>query len=585
MNLSKLKVASRLYIGFGLVLALLLGIAFFSFTRMALLNDNINFLVNDRYAKIALADAISNNVNLVARVVRNIALSDDEASSKQELARIVKAREENDATLKKLGDAIVTPQGKELMAALQRTGADYYAEQQNLLNLLAQNKLAEAKQLLFNAMRAKQNAMFDALKKVSDYQHDAMNKTVADSQETYRRTTALLFAVSAVAFVLSLIAAVLITRSIIRQLGGEPDYAMAVAGDIANGNLSTSIILRHGDQTSLMASIGVMRNRLAEIVGHVRTGTDTIATASSQIAMGNLDLSTRTEQQASSLEETASAMEQLTSTVKQNADNARQANQLAASASEVAIAGGNVVGKVVETMGTIHASSKKIVDIISVIDGIAFQTNILALNAAVEAARAGEQGRGFAVVASEVRGLAQRSAAAAKEIKALIDSSVAQVDVGSRLVEQAGTTMTDVVNSVRRVTDIVGEISSASEEQSDGIEQINLAITQMDEVTQKNAALVEEAAAAAQSMQHQAGTLLEVVSIFKLGAEQSASARQLAHQLPPQFVQQSRTVDITPSASKLVANTVSKPLAKIGAKPAIGKPAAAAQEDASWEQF
>src|SRR5450830_811137 len=568
MNLSKLKVASRLYIGFGLVLALLLGIALFSFTRMAVLNNNINFLVNDRYAKIALVDTVTNNVNLVARVVRNIALSDDEATSKQELARIVKAREENDATLKKLSDTIVTPQGKEVMAALQRTTADYYAEQKNLLSLLTQNKLDEAKKLLFGAIRVKQSAMFD-------YQHAAMDKTVADSQDTYRHTTMLLFAVSAAAFILSLIAALLITRSIIRQLGGEPDYAMAIASDIANGNLATSITLRQGDQTSLMASIRVMRNRLAEIVGHVRTGTDTIATASNQIAMGNLDLSTRTEQQASSLEESASAMEELTSTVKQNADNARQANQLAASASEVAIAGGNVVGKVVETMGTIHESSKKIVDIISVIDGIAFQTNILALNAAVEAARAGEQGRGFAVVASEVRVLAQRSAAAAKEIKALIDSSVAQVDAGSRLVEQAGTTMTDVVNSVKRVTDIVGEISSASEEQSDGIEQINLAITQMDEVTQKNAALVEEAAAAAQSMQHQAGTLLEVVSIFKLGAEQNAT---------PKLTHQQRTVDITPAPRlpvPVVAKSVIKPAAKQDTKPV----AIAQDSDASWEQF
>ena len=585
MNLSKLKVASRLYLGFGLVLALLLGIALFSFTRMAVLNDNINFLVNDRYAKIALADTISDNVNLIARVVRNIALSDDEANSKQELARIVKARQENDATLKKLGDTIVTTKGKDLMTALQRSSADYYAEQQNLLNLLAGRNIDEAKKLLFGAVRVKQGAMFDALKNLSDYQHDAMDKTVADSQETYRHTTALLFAVSAAAFVLSLIAALLITRSIIRQLGGEPAYAMAVASDIANGNLSTSITLRQGDQTSLMASIRVMRNRLAEIVGHVRTGTDTIATASSQIAMGNLDLSTRTEQQASSLEETASAMEQLTSTVKQNADNARQANQLAASASEVAIAGGNVVGKVVETMGTIHASSKKIVDIISVIDGIAFQTNILALNAAVEAARAGEQGRGFAVVASEVRGLAQRSAAAAKEIKALIDSSVAQVDVGSRLVAQAGTTMTDVVNSVKRVTDIVGEISSASEEQSDGIEQINLAITQMDEVTQKNAALVEEAAAAAQSMQHQAGTLLEVVSIFKLGAEQRGTSMPMQ-----QLTHQPRTVNITPAAPKLSARAAGKSITKSMSKPinppAIAKPAVVAQDsDASWEQF
>src|SRR5450830_107450 len=515
MNLSKLKVASRLYIGFGLVLALLLGIALFSFTRMAVLNNNINFLVNDRYAKIALVDTVTNNVNLVARVVRNIALSDDEATSKQELARIVKAREENDTTLKKLSDTIVTPQGKEVMAALQRTTADYYAEQKNLLSLLTQNKLDEAKKLLFGAIRVKQSAMFDALKAMSDYQHAAMDKTVADSQDTYRHTTMLLFAVSAAAFILSLIAALLITRSIIRQLGGEPDYAMAIASDITNGNLATSITLRQGDQTSLMASIRVMRNRLAEIVGHVRTGTDTIATASNQIAMGNLDLSTRTEQQASSLEETASAMEELTSTVKQNADNARQANQLAASASEVAIAGGNVVGKVVETMGTIHESSKKIADITGVIDGIAFQTNILALNAAVEAARAGEQGRGFAVVASEVRVLAQRSAAAAREIKQLIQTSHEQVEQGAQVAGLAGTTMTEVVSAITDVTRLVAQISAASKEQSLGVAQIGQAVQQLDQTTQQNAALVEQGAAAAQSLKQQATALVNSVAFFK----------------------------------------------------------------------
>jgi methyl-accepting chemotaxis protein len=259
-----------------------------------------------------------------------------------------------------------------------------------------------------------------------------------------------------------------------------------------------------------------MNSSLVKIVGDVRTGTDSMASASSQIASGNLDLSSRTEEQASSLEETASSMEEMTSTVKQNADNARQANQLAASASEVALRGGSVVAQVVDTMSSINESSKKIVDIIGVIDGIAFQTNILALNAAVEAARAGEQGRGFAVVASEVRNLAQRSAAAAKEIKGLIGDSVEKVDLGARLVEQAGTTMDEIVDSVKRVTDIMSEITCASQEQTSGIEQINQAISQMDQVTQQNAALVEEAAAAAESLQEQAGALAQVVSVFKL---------------------------------------------------------------------
>jgi methyl-accepting chemotaxis protein len=277
-----------------------------------------------------------------------------------------------------------------------------------------------------------------------------------------------------------------------------------------------------------------MNDSLMTTVGQVRLGTETISTASREIANGNADLSARTEAQASSLEQTTSSMEELTSTVKQNAENARQANQLVVSASDVATRGGDVVGQVVETMGSIKESSRKIVDIIGVIDGIAFQTNILALNAAVEAARAGEQGRGFAVVASEVRSLAQRSAAAAKEIKTLIGDSVEKVDVGSRLVDQAGRTMDEIVTSVRHVADIMNEIASASAEQSSGIEQVNRAVSQMDEMTQQNAALVEQAAAAAASMQDQAVTLAQAVAVFRLAesAGQHSDSSQLRRQVP-----------------------------------------------------
>ena len=308
-----------------------------------------------------------------------------------------------------------------------------------------------------------------------------------------------------------------IRRFVNRPLGGEPAAATAVADRIAACDLSVEVALKGNDTTSLMAAMTKMQHNLSGIIGQINQAAGTITTASHEIAAGNADLSQRTEEQASSLEETASSMEELTSTVKQNAENAKQANQLALGASAVAVKGGAVVGQVVETMSSINESSKKIVDIIGVIDGIAFQTNILALNAAVEAARAGEQGRGFAVVASEVRNLAQRSAAAAKEIKALIGDSVDKVGAGSRLVDEAGKTMEEIVASVKRVTDIMSEITAASQEQSTGIEQVNQAITQMDEVTQQNAALVEQAAAAAESMEDQARNLEAIVAVFKVG--------------------------------------------------------------------
>ncbi|RYE95339.1 MAG: HAMP domain-containing protein, partial [Oxalobacteraceae bacterium] len=336
----------------------------------------------------------------------------------------------------------------------------------------------------------------------------------------------LLVALAGFVLALSLLCAWRLTVGITRPIG----KAAAMARRIADGDLSqdASIVV---DRTSrdesgqLLLALADMNANLLRIVAQVRTGTETIATASGEIAAGNLDLSARTEQQAGSLEETASSMEELTATVKQNAENARQANQLAISAADVAARGGAVVSEVVVTMESINAASRKIVDIIGVIDGIAFQTNILALNAAVEAARAGEEGRGFAVVASEVRSLAQRSAAAAKEIKDLIGDSVDKVGAGSALVNQAGATMNDVVTSIRRVTDIMAEISAASHEQSAGIEQVNHAIAQMDQVTQQNAALVEEAAAAADSMREQSRQLTLTVSTFRLGTEdQPASA-------------------------------------------------------------
>ncbi len=376
--------------------------------------------------------------------------------------------------------------------------------------------------------------------------------------------------------VLGAVLALAITRSIVEPLEAAAEAARTVAA----GELGAHIDAEGSDEIAdLLRALKDMNASLASTIGQVRSGTETISSASQQIALGNADLSARTEAQASSLEETASSMEELTSTVKQNADNARQANQLAVSASSIAAKGGDVVAQVVDTMGSIKDSSRKIVDIIGVIDGIAFQTNILALNAAVEAARAGEQGRGFAVVASEVRSLAQRSASAAKEIKTLIGDSVDKVDNGSKLVDEAGQTMGLIVTSIRQVADIMGEITAATQEQSQGIEEVNNAIAQMDEMTQQNSALVEQASAAAESMREQAGMLGAAVGVFKLSGDQLAALRK-------------------PVAAKPAVRPAAKPAARVAAPvraapapSAAAAPAAPAKKLApaaasdDWEEF
>lgn len=391
---------------------------------------------------------------------------------------------------------------------------------------LPSDKIVQAEQLdfspdeYFSVMTKAIDAQFDLITVAFNALGEMLTQRVQDRQQ-------MLWAVAGVIALLSLLAlwfAVQVTRSMV----GTISRSLNVAQRVASGDL-TSTIQAHGtDETGqLLQALGDMNSSLINIVAQVRMGTDSIAIASSQIAAGNTDLSARTVAQASSLEQTAASMEELTSTVTQNADNARLANQLALSASDVALKGGQVVKQVVDTMASINVSSQKIVDIIGIIDGIAFQTNILALNAAVEAARAGEQGRGFAVVASEVRSLAQRSAASAKEIKGLIDESVSRVDEGSLLASTAGQTMEEIVSSIKRVTDIMGEITVASQEQTSGIEQINQAVTQMDSVTQQNAALVEEAAAAAHSLQQQADNLVAAVSVFKVAEPQALSARAI----------------------------------------------------------
>ncbi|MGK5015808.1 methyl-accepting chemotaxis protein [Janthinobacterium sp. 61] len=441
---------------------------------------------------------------------------------------------------KKIEALISGPQETELFRQVSEMRKVYLDSREQVSKLKAAGQTEEAEKAFQTVFVPGSTKYQKVIMNMLEHQRASIDATAREIDAVAKTSRNLLLALAALALAFGVVCAWVLTMGIVRPLR----TAVEIARKVADGDLTAQIDASAKDETGqLLQALKDMNTSLLNIVSEVRSGTDSIATSSTQIAAGNQDLSSRTEEQAGSLEETASSMEELTSTVKQNADNARQANQLAASAAQVAVKGGAVVAQVVGTMESINASSNKIVDIISVIDGIAFQTNILALNAAVEAARAGEQGRGFAVVASEVRNLAQRSASAAKEIKTLIGASVEQVNAGSMLVAQAGSTMNDIVDSVQRVSDIITEITAASSEQSVGIDEINRAIGQMDAVTQQNAALVEESAAAAESMQHQAHNLAQVVSVFKLNGQQ-ASVSGLKGMKRPAVKEQKETLQI-----------------------------------------
>nr|WP_240453542.1 methyl-accepting chemotaxis protein [Janthinobacterium agaricidamnosum] len=529
MNLAKMKVGTRLGLGFALVLVLLVAVTVLGIARMAQIQERLDHVINVNNVVTRLVIDMRGNVSDRITSLRILTLMTDASDMEPEMARIKTQTSTYQETQKKLEEKFAvesTAEEKTLLASIKEYEAAAMPAIAKASALWMANDAEGATRVMIKEIRPVQKKWMEALEQLATLEDKLNEQMQSDARKAFDSARLFMIILGVLAVAMGVAAALVITRGLLKQLGGEPDYTASIAGSIANGDLSIGIHTQPSDNSSLLAEMKEMRNSLVGIVGQVRVGTETIGTASREIADGNIDLSSRTEMQASALEKTASAMEELTSTVKQNADNAREANKLAATASDVALKGGSVVSQVVDTMSSINESAKKIVDIIGVIDGIAFQTNILALNAAVEAARAGEQGRGFAVVASEVRNLAQRSAGAAKEIKILIDDSAEKTERGTRLVGQAGVTMGEVVDSVRRVTDIMSEIASASQEQSAGIEQVNLSIIEMDGMTQQNAALVEQAAAAAQSLQDQAAELAHVVSIFKLveGEEKPAAA-------------------------------------------------------------
>jgi methyl-accepting chemotaxis protein len=527
--MSTLKVSTRLMMLIGVLSALLVAIGSLGLYGIGRSNDALKSVYADRTVPASQLGEIR-ALQLINRMNLNISLVTPTAEKITEMTAEIEA---NIAKASKVwGDYAatnLTPEEEKISKAFVESRKQFLQEAlMPALVALRANDLTEARRLVTQRIRPLFIPLAQGIDTLVKIQIDEARGEYEEAATRYATIRAISIATILGGLLFAGIFGFVLVRSLGRQLGGEPGEAADLARSVAAGDLSVAINLRQGDTTSMMAQLKGMQANLSKVVSSVLQNSESVATASAQIARGNMDLSQRTEEQASALEETAASMEQLSSTVKQNADNARQANQLALNASTVAIKGGEVVGQVVSTMKAINDSSKKIVDIIGVIDGIAFQTNILALNAAVEAARAGEQGRGFAVVATEVRNLAGRSAEAAKEIKSLIGASVERVEQGSALVDQAGVTMTEVVDSIRRVTDIMGEISSASTEQSAGVSQIGDAVSQMDQVTQQNAALVEESAAAAESLKVQALQLVQTMAVFKLTHGDVAARIQVA---------------------------------------------------------
>ena len=565
MNLRSLRIGTRLGIGFGIILTMLVLVLL---ADAAISTKNRETMIEGlevSHTKNALANSIKSTLLESGIAMRNIGLQNDLAAMKKEEERVKVLRQRYAEARDKLVASGLTEAEKKILADIARLDQEIDVPFKEAIRHVTAFNNEDAMKMIATRIDPLNRQALLEINKLVDIQQAASRAVLDGTVASGKQLLLLLFLIGAVALVIGILFAWRMTHSITTPLHA----AVAIARRVAAGELTSKVSVIGKDEVSqLLQALKDMNDSLLKIVGEVRHGTDSIAIASREIASGNADLSSRTEAQAGALQETASSMEELTSTVQQNDENARQANQLVTSASDVAKKGGAVVGQVVETMGSIKESSRKIVDIIGVIDGIAFQTNILALNAAVEAARAGEQGRGFAVVAAEVRNLAQRSAGAAKEIKALIGNSVEKVDAGSKLVDEAGQTMEEIVASVKHVADIMSEIAAASREQSSGIEAVNRAINQMDEMTQQNAALVEQASAAAESMQDQAASLAQAVLVFKMEDVQAGQAA------PPS----SRIVAARPIPARMIT-----PAAKpVRAEPV---PVRRANSEEQWEEF